>query len=247
MIRVFEDFDQLSRSAADLFADQARRAVAARGRFCVALAGGSTPRRTYELLSRPPSRDQVPWAEVHIFWTDERCVAEDDPRNNAGMARKALLERVPLPSGQCHSMACAGDPEAAARRYETLLLDFFAPDPPCFDLILLGLGEDGHTASLIPGTPAPRENDRLALPLQAPGDSFARLSLTVPVINQARCLAFLVSGEKKSAILHQVLEGPPGRFPAQLINSEGKDLRWLVDKQAAESLNSKTGLLPGSQ
>jgi 6-phosphogluconolactonase len=235
MIRVFDDFDRLSEAAAELFAGQARRAVAARGRFCVALAGGSTPRRSYQLLSRAPFRETVPWSQVHVFWGDERCVPSDDPRSNEGRARAALLDKVPLPPGQIHPMACTRGPKSAALAFETLLLDFFAPEAPRFDLILLGLGTDGHTASLFPGSKATKETRHLVVPVQGPGEDFARLTLTVPVLNRARLVVFLVSGKDKAGMLRQILRGPAGSFPAQLIVPEEGDLRWLVDREAAGS------------
>lgn len=233
MIRIFADYDRLSLAAADLFANRARRAVAERGRFCVALAGGGTPRRCYQLLANPPLRNEVPWSKVHVFWGDERCVPADDPRSNARMARQTLLDLVPLPPEQIHPMVCDGDPQGYAPVYEQLLRDLFTPDGSRFDLVLLGLGEDGHTASLIPGTPAPQERKRLVVPLRAPGDDFCRLSLTVPVLNRARQLVFLVSGLDKSRILQQVLYGPPRRFPAQFIDPEDGELLWLIDRAAA--------------
>ncbi len=151
MIRIFDDPEALSRGAAEFFADTARDAVAARGRFSVALSGGSTPRRTYETLARPSFRDRVDWARTHVFWGDERCVDLNDPRRNALMAQEALLRHVPVPAGQVHPMDCLPDPREAARRYEALLQNFFTGGEPRFDLILLGLGENGHTASLFPG------------------------------------------------------------------------------------------------
>ncbi|WP_020677797.1 6-phosphogluconolactonase [Geopsychrobacter electrodiphilus] len=234
MIQIFDDKEQLSQAAAKLFAEEACKAVAARGRFCVALAGGSTPRQTYHQLALAPLCEQIPWSQVHIFWGDERCVPGDDPRSNARMAHEALLDRVPIPAAQIHAMTCTRNPEASARRYQALLQKFFEPDAPRFDLILLGLGEDGHTASLIPGTAAPQERVRLVTPVQKPGEDFSRLSLTAPLINQARMVAFLVSGPAKAKILRQVQAGPRDQFPAQLIAPLNGDLCWLVDKAATE-------------
>jgi len=233
MIRVFADNQALSQAAAELFAEQARQAVASRGRFCVALAGGSTPQTCYQLLAQPPVREQVPWEKVHIFWGDERCVPLTDPRSNAGMAKTALLDRVPIPAGQIYPMACIEDPETAARDYQRLLKNFFRPAEPRFDLILLGLGEDGHTASLIPGTSAPQERIDLVTSLQKPGEDFARLSLTAPQINLARMVVFLVSGQGKALSLRRVLNGPPAQIPAQLIAPRRGELLWLVDREAA--------------
>ena len=152
MIEVYPDLESLSRAAAALLVKQANLAVAARGRFSVALSGGATPRRTYELLAAPPLVDQAPWDRVHVFWGDERCVPLNDSRSNARLAKEAWLDRVPIPADQIHPLNCAHDPAAAARQYEAQLREFFAGQPPILDLVLLGLGEDGHTASLFPGT-----------------------------------------------------------------------------------------------
>jgi 6-phosphogluconolactonase len=233
MIRVFDNPARLSLAAAGLIADRARQAVARRGRFCMALSGGRTPLRTYQQLGRPPFRDRVPWAQSHLFWGDERCVAENDPRSNFKMAREALLDRVPLPPGQVHPIRCAADPQSAAQAYQTLLQGFFSPAEARFDLVLLGLGEDGHTASLIPGTSAPLETLRLVTALQRIDEDFARVTLTAPAINLARLVVFLVSGRSKATILHRVLQGPPGQFPAQLIAPHEGEVIWLVDKAAA--------------
>jgi hypothetical protein len=150
LIRVYPDLESLSRAAAELFVREAQAARSARGRFSVALSGGGTPGRTYELLAAAPYREEVDWAGVHVFWGDERCVPWDDPRSNARAAYQAFLSRVPLPGDQLHPLDCTGNPEAAARRYEALLREFFGGGPPRLDLVFMGLGENGHTASLFP-------------------------------------------------------------------------------------------------
>jgi len=233
MIRVFADLERLSQAAAELIAGRAQLAIEQRGRFCMALSGGSTPRSTYQQLAQPLLRDRVPWSRVHLFWGDERCVAENDPRSNLGMARKALLDQVPLTPEQIHPMACANDPWTAAAAYQRLLEEFFSPGEIRFDLVLLGLGEDGHTASLLPNTPAPQENRRLVTAVQTSREDFARLTLTVPAINLARLVVFLVSGQRKAEILHQVLRGPQGQYPAQLVAPGKGEILWLVDSDAA--------------
>ena len=162
MIEVYPDLESLSRAAAALLVKQANLAVAARGRFSVALSGGATPRRTYELLAAPPWVDQAPWDRVHVFWGDERCVPLDDPRSNARLAKEAWLDHVPIPADQIHPLDCADDPAAAAGQYEAQLREFFAGKPPILDLVLLGLGDNGHTASLFPGTTVLAERERWA-------------------------------------------------------------------------------------
>ena len=238
MIRIFDDPESLSRGAAEFFIDTARDAVAARGRFSVALSGGSTPRRTYETLARPSFRDRVDWARAHIFWGDERCVDPEDSRSNARLAREALLRHLPVPAGQVHPMDCLPDPREAARRYEALLQNFFAGGEPRFDLILLGLGEDGHTASLFPGAPVLAEAARWVAEVYVPEQDLHRLTLTAPFINQAATVAFLVAGAAKAAVVREVIAGPrdPRRLPAQLIQPEPGELHWLLDKAAAGAL-----------
>ena len=233
-LAVYPDLEALSRAAAELFVEHARQAVANCGRFSVVLSGGSTPRRTYELLSAPPARDQVPWERVHIFWGDERCVPANDPRSNSRMARRALLDRVPIPPGQIHPISCGQEPRESAEHYEGVVRAFFAEGPPRFDLVFLGLGENGHTASLFPGTSVLDERRRWAAEVYVAEQRLFRVTLTAPLLNQAAILAFLVSGAGKAAVLREVLDGPedPQRLPAQLIRPTNGSVRWLVDRAA---------------
>jgi 6-phosphogluconolactonase len=235
MLQVFEDPEALSKGAAALFAELAQRAVQDRGRFGVSLAGGNTPKRVYELLAQEPHRTQVPWDRVHVFWGDERCVPSDDPRSNARMAGLALLDHVPIPAAQIHPVNGAIDPAKAARQYEAELGAFFAGQPPRFDLILLGLGENGHTASLFPSTPVLHEKDRWVKEVYVAEQSMYRVTMTAPLINQAALIAFVLAGAGKAEVLRQVREGPrqPEDLPAQLIVPDGGELRWLVDRAAA--------------
>jgi 6-phosphogluconolactonase len=238
MIEIYPDLESLSRAAAALLVTQANRAVAARGRFSVALAGGTTPRRTYELLAAPPLVDQAPWDRVHVFWGDERCVPLDDPRSNARLAKAAWLDRVPIPGDQIHPLDCPRDPAAAARQYEAQLREFFAGQPPRLDLVLLGLGDDGHTASLFPGTPALKARRRWTAAVSLAEQDRCRVTLTAPLINQAAVVAFLVAGKSKAGVLREVLHGPrdPARLPAQLIRPQNGELLWLADLAAAAQL-----------
>jgi 6-phosphogluconolactonase len=238
MIRVCPDLEALSLAAAELFAAVSQQAMQARGRFAVALSGGSTPQQTYELLAQQPFREQIPWQNTHFFWGDERCVPADDPRNNARMAHQTLLGHVPVPSEQVHPMICNGSPREAAEEYENLLLGFFAAGRPRFDLVLLGLGENGHTASLFPGTPAVDEQQRWVTEVYVAEEGLHRLSLTAPVINQAALVVFLVSGYTKAPILQKVLEDTrdSGGIPARMIKPVDGGLLWLVDRDAARLL-----------
>lgn len=237
MIKICSDPEQLARTAAALFADSAQEAVERRGRFSAALSGGGTPLRTYEILAGPPYRDDLPWDRTHIFWGDERCVDPDSPLSNERLARRALLNQVPIPDRQVHPLRCAASPTEAAQRYEALLLAYFQDEPPRLDLVLLGLGEDGHTASLFPHTAVLQETRRHVADLYLPERDQLRVTLTAPLINQAQRVIFLVSGHQKARILREVLEGPrdPQRLPAQLIHPAG-ELIWLADREAASLL-----------
>lgn len=236
-LHIYPDLEALSRAAAHLFVEQASRALAAQGRFCAALSGGGTPKRTYELLAQTPWREQVDWAHTHVFWGDERCVPLADPRSNAGMANKAFLSGVFIPPGQVHPILCQASPSQAAAAYAALLREFFAGEPQTFDLVFLGLGEDGHTASLFPGDAACREQERWAAAVARP--DLVRVTLTPAVFNRARTVAFLVAGRDKARILQAVLEGDyaPHRLPAQLIRPVNGELLWLADQAAAAVLD----------
>jgi 6-phosphogluconolactonase len=238
MILIYDDLESLSHAAAGLLVQQARQAVQDRGWFSVALSGGHTPRRTYELLTQKPFRDHMPWPHLHVFWGDERCVPADDPRSNARMARQALLDHVPVPPEQIHPIPCGLAPPEAAKAYELLLRNFFPGQPPRFDLVFLGLGENGHTASLFPGTPVLEERERWVADVYVAEQKLHRVTLTAPIINQAAVVAFLVAGGGKAQILQEVLETPrePLRLPAQLIQPRDGILEWLVDRQASHLL-----------
>lgn len=243
MIKVYPDLESLSRAASALLIEQASLAVAARGRFCVALSGGSTPRRTYELLAGPPFKDQAPWHRMHIFWGDERCVPLDDPRSNARMAKEAWLDHVPIPESQIHPMECAGAPAEAARQYEVYLRKFFGGRPSSLDLVLLGLGDNGHTASLFPGTPVLQETERWVSEVYVAEQDLYRVTLTAPFINQTARVVFLVAGAAKAEVLWEITQGPrdPDRLPAQLIQPQSGELLWLIDLKAAARITDAGG------
>jgi 6-phosphogluconolactonase len=241
MIQVYSDLEEMSRAAAALFVDCARRAVRARGRFSVALSGGSTPQHCYELLAAPPLSEQVPWESVHVFWGDERCVPPTDSRSNLRMARQSLLNHVPVPGGAIHPMECAADPQGAADAYEQTLREHFGTAPPRFDLVLLGLGADGHTASLFPGGEALGETERWVVPAQLAGQDFRRLTLTLPLLNQTHLALFLVAGAEKASILARILEPPAASpaLPAERIAPAGGEVLWLVDQAAFDGLKDR--------
>jgi 6-phosphogluconolactonase len=322
---VHPDAESLALALATLFVEEARRAVRAHGGFRVALAGGSTPRWAYELLARPPFSELVPWADVDVFFGDERCVEPDDPRSNEHMAREALLDHVPLPAGRIHPMRCRGEgpgggggagkgvaaegaagvgagvagalaagvsgaggalvpgltgegalPEVAARRaateYEELLNAYFPRTkeerPPeagsrphagaplelgerGLDLVILGLGDNGHTASLFPGSDALWATERRVVAAfvdkeagagtTAAGEDLWRLTLTAPFINRAAVVVFVVSGSAKAQVVEEVLEGPPDpeRLPAQLIKPRSGSLVWHLDEESAAHIRRR--------
>ncbi|MEW6385980.1 MAG: 6-phosphogluconolactonase [Thermodesulfobacteriota bacterium] len=238
MIQVYPDLESLSRAAADAFVRRVREVLEVRDRVSLALSGGHTPRRTYELLAQPEFRDEIDWKRVHVFWGDERCVPPEDPRSNARLAREALLDHVPLPAGNVHPIWCGASPEAGAAQYAARLKDFFAGRTPRFDLMLLGLGADGHTASLFPGSEALKERSRWTAVVKVPQEEFCRVTLTFPLINQAALIAVLVAGADKAETLKEVLKGPrePQRLPARLLSPLTGELRWLVDREAAARL-----------
>ncbi len=236
-VEVFVDLEALSQAAAKLFATTAKNAVEANGRFTVALSGGGTPRRTYQLLAEPKLRDAIQWQAVHVFWGDERCVPPGDPRSNARMARLALLDHVPIPGGQIHPALWMDDPRESAADYEAVIRTCFGEALPRLDLILLGMGEDGHTASLFPGSPVLDETQ--AWVAAVPSKDPPRVTLTYPVLNNAGTIAFLVSGRNKAGVLHTVIDGSgvEDPLPASRVNPVHGTLRFLVDRDAASQLS----------
>ena len=232
-VSLFEAPQDLAEAAAGSFVEQANEAVERSGRFTVALAGGSTPKRAYEVLAET-YRDALDWNKVHVFFGDERTVPPDHEDSNYRMAQHALLSRVPV--GSVHRMRGELDPPEAAALYEKELTKFFG-GPPRFDLVLLGIGEDGHTASLFPGTPALDVHDRWAVENPVEKLNTVRLTLTVPAINAAREIIFLVAGEGKAEALREILEGDaiPHDYPAKLIRTNAATA-WMVDRAAARLL-----------
>ena len=239
MIRTYKDLEAVSRAAAEIFVEEVVDALSVRGRFAVALSGGETPRRLYSLLAESPIQEKIEWKAVHIFWGDERCVPPSDPRSNVRMARLTLLDHVPLPAENIHPIPFDRSPRQAAAQYEAEIKAFFGTASPALDLVLLGLGDNAHTASLFPHTPVLDEKDRWATEVYVSEQDMHRVTLTAPIINQARQVLFLVSGPGKAKALKQVLRGPfrPHDFPAQLIRTKTGHALWLVDHDAADKLD----------
>jgi 6-phosphogluconolactonase len=247
-IEVLSDAAALAEAAAERFAIAAEHAIAASGRFIVALSGGSTPQRTYERLARAPFATRIRWASVHVIWGDERCVAPTDADSNYRMAHEALLAHVPLPPANIHRIHGEDDPVEAAASYETELRTLLhtPAGPPStelerrIDLALLGLGDNGHTASIFPNSEASRETLRWVMADSVDASPSRRITLTAPVLNAAAEVLFLVSGKTKADVLTRVLDGPhrPHELPAQLIAPAKGRMQWLVDAAAAANLPS---------
>ena len=233
-IRVFPGWAALSRAVSEEAVRLATAAVARKQRFDLVLSGGQTPRRVYELWASE-YRDRFPWAQVHLFWGDERYVSHDDHKSNYRMVREALLDPLGLPAANVHPMPTnLPRPEDAARAYEATLRAHFAPDGPDFDLVLLGVGPEGHTASLFPGSPALEERQHWVVAVRVPAEPPVRLTLTVPALNRARHVFFLVSGADKREIVETLLGKPASGskdYPAALIRPAGK-LVWFLDQAA---------------
>lgn len=232
-IKVLPDTAALAAEAAERFIILARQAIDQRGRFSAALSGGHTPEKMFQLLAQEPCRSRVAWENVEIFFSDERCVAPDSTESNYRMANEALLKKVPIPGDNVYRMRGEIDPNEAAVEYGQLLKERFGDGG--LDLIFLGMGPDGHTASLFPGTEALRETKHRCMANYVPKLSAWRITMTAPFINRAGTVMFLVTGADKTERVKEVLEGPPDpeRLPSQLIRPDPGSLVWLLDATAA--------------
>ncbi len=237
-VHIFDTTQALNKALADFILSKANEAVTERGRFIVCLSGGSTPAQLYSLLANEYYCVAIPWQKTFIFWGDERCVPASDERNNAHMARKTLLNHIEIPAGNVYPIQTELAPDNAARAYELKLQDFFENELPVFDLILLGLGEDGHTASLLPGTAVLTEYSRWVSEVYHSQQQMFRVTLTLPVINNARCCVFLVTGSGKAQVVKELLgKNAKSNYPAQLIKPLNGNLVWYLDKPAAQLIN----------
>ena len=228
-VEILRTPEDLARAAAELFVAKSGEAVAQRGFATIALSGGSTPKLLYQLLADPnePFREQVPWSRIHFFWADERHVPPDHPESNYRMANEAMLAHVPVTRANVHRIMSENpNAEEAADQYEEVL-------PPRLDLILLGLGTDGHTASIFPGSEVLHETKRLVVAPWVEKLKSYRITMTLPLINNAASVVFLVSGAEKAEIVKKVLQGPK-QYPAQEVRPV--ELRWLLDREAASKL-----------
>lgn len=233
------DIDDLAFRAAELFKAAARSNIDQRGRFVVALSGGSTPRGMHRLLAGPSAQIEIPWEQTHVFWVDERCLPAGDPESNLGSAWRDLLQYLPLPRENIHFVRGDFPPEEAADEYQMELTQFFQlgeGEFPLFDLIFLGMGKDGHTASLFPDASTLREESSMVVAVKGGTPNVSRITLTYPVLNRARRIVFLVAGREKAETVKALLEGARPELPAARINPFHGEVIWLLDQDAAALL-----------
>ncbi len=243
LLQVFPSVEEVTKATAEYITAGLESAVAARGLARIAISGGATPKAVFELLADPsaPYLARLPWAATQWFWVDERCVPPEDEESNYGMTRKAMLDKIPLPASNIHRMEGELDPEEAASRYESEIRNAFkleGAETPTFDMVLLGLGPDGHTASLFPHTDGLDEMARIVMANHVPQKDTWRLTLTWPVITQGREVAFLIEGADKAEMVRTVFAGAydPETYPAQLIRPASGKLTMLMDAEAAAGL-----------
>lgn len=237
-IRILPDTTTLAQATADYIVTLADAAIEEHGSFSIVLSGGATPRELYQLLATEPYKSRLNWEKTIVFWGDERCVPPDDDESCYKMARQLLLDHVPVQQENIHRIRGEARPDEASAEYETLLRDYFKSDLPRFDLILLGIGDDGHTASLFPRTNALHEEHRWVTENYVPAKKAWRITMTRPAINAAANILFLVSGKPKAERLKQVTSGEyqPYDLPAQLIKPTNGTLVWFVDAEVASQL-----------
>ncbi|HXD79763.1 MAG TPA: 6-phosphogluconolactonase [Puia sp.] len=237
-LHIYDNPDEMSHAVAAWIADCIAATLAKQDRFTIALSGGSTPKALHKLLAASPLKEKIDWSKLHVFWGDERAVPFSDGRNNAKMAYDTLLRFVPVPAAQIHIMRTDIPPEESAREYEKLLHSCFGPDGPSFDLVLLGMGDDGHTLSLFPGTAAVHEEKAWVIAFFLEAQDMFRITLTKAIVNRASKIAFLTVGTGKAHALKEVCQGPPDpdRYPSQVIRPVSGELHWFVDAAAAAEL-----------
>ena len=235
-LNVIADAQQLAKAGVALFEKTVADAAKMRARAAVALSGGSTPRAMHRLLAQPPHVNRIPWKRLHIFWVDDRMVPADDPASNFGAARDDFISRVPIPKQQVHPMPLLDPPSRGAARYTRELKNYFGSESPVFDLILLGIGTDGHTASLFPKQADAYKGPQWVLCVKGGNPDVYRLTLGYPVLNRARTTAFLVSGRDKAEMVRTLLCTDEDLYPPQRIRPQGGRLFWLLDQPAASLL-----------
>jgi 6-phosphogluconolactonase len=242
-IAIYPDLETISQNAAQYVTRVANEAIVTRGRFTLALSGGTTPGKLYSLLGTAAYLSQIDWRLAEIFWSDERCVPPDDAESNYRLAHETLLSHLPIPAAQVHLMpADQPNRDAASLDYTREMQRVFGTDGvPDFDLIQLGMGPEGHTASLFPHQPSLHESERLVMPVSVPKPPPDRLTFTPPLLNAAHHVLFLATGADKADALHEVLEGPhnPDEYPAQIVRPAHGEVVWMVDEAIAKNLTNR--------
>jgi 6-phosphogluconolactonase len=238
-LHVYKDSEALSVATAKFVADHIATTLKTQSRYTIALSGGSTPVRLHQLLAQSPYKEKIDWSKLHVFWGDERAVPFEDSRNNAKMAYDTLLDLVPVPAGQIHVMRTDIDPVQSAAEYEKILHRYFDNTATSFDLVLLGMGDDGHTLSLFPGMPVVHEEKLWATAFWLQAQDMYRITLTRTIVNRSACVVFLTAGAKKAHALKEVLKGAPNPdlYPSQVIKPVG-ELHWFVDEAATSDLKN---------
>jgi 6-phosphogluconolactonase len=237
-LHIEKDTKALSASLAEWINNYIQRVLAKQDRFTFVLSGGSTPKALYALLAEAPYKESIAWEKIHFFWGDERAVPFEDSRNNAKMCYEELLDKVPVKAENIHIMRTDITPEESASEYERILKTYFEGSETTFDFVLLGMGDDGHTLSLFPGTEVIHEENALATSFFLEAQDMYRITLTAPIVNNAACVAFLAAGAGKAEVLKQVLKGERNvdLYPSQIIQPEKGELHWFVDEAAAARL-----------
>jgi 6-phosphogluconolactonase len=239
-LHIAKDATTLSLELAEWLNKYIQKVLTKKDRFTFVLSGGSTPKQLYTLLAQSPYSENIPWEKLHFFWGDERAVPYEDSRNNAKMAYDELLNKVGVQSENIHVMRTDIGPEESASEYQKILEQYFDGEETTFDFVLLGMGDDGHTLSLFPGTPVIHEQNAWATAFFLTAQDMYRITLTAPVVNLAACVAFLAVGAGKAEVLQKVLEGDfePDTYPSQVIKPVKGELHWFIDEAAASLLKA---------
>ena len=240
-LHIYKDRETVSKELAEWICNVIAESLKNQEFFSLVLSGGETPKLLYKHLASEEFRNKINWKRIHIFWGDERVVPFTDERNNAGVAYQLLIDHLDIPSAQVHIIRTDIEPNFAVDEYRKLLHTHFDHTFQSFDLVLLGMGDDGHTLSLFPDSPLIEEHNNWVNAIYSKKQGMYRISLMPLLINRAAKIAFLVEGEKKAAVLKEVLEGKnnPTKYPAQIIKPLNGDLHWFLDEGAAKDLNNK--------
>lgn len=243
MLHIYKSPDDIAVALAEWITRRIETVLQTQDRFTWVLTGGNSPKALYDLLASSPYKERIEWRKLHIFWGDERAVPFSDERNNARMTYRHLLDKVPVIPGQVHVMQTEGDAAESARNYEKILHGYFGTEGTSFDLVLSGMGDDGHTLSLFPGTNIIHEKDAWVSAFYLDAQQMYRISLTAPIVNRAAAVAFLTFGANKARALYEVLEGETNIdvYPSQVIQPLSGELHWWVDEDAAAFLTKRDG------